>query len=142
MPVMVFVVAQLLLGCGGSPLLTLGTTYVDDHVRPESSSMYIGTYFDKKFQNVLNRMSSNDSVYCACIYYRALAYILVSRKDAFVEYKQIKRCVFCTAVFALDQIKTHNFMGSVCLICHQSCIESFFILTSSIHIMSCITSIY
>lgn len=42
MPVMVFVVAQLLLGCGGSPLLTLGTTYVDDHVRPESSSMYIG----------------------------------------------------------------------------------------------------
>lgn len=42
MPVMVFIVAQLLLGCGGSPLLTLGTTYVDDHVRPESSSMYIG----------------------------------------------------------------------------------------------------
>ncbi|KOB78794.1 Organic anion transporting polypeptide [Operophtera brumata] len=38
-PVMVFVVAQLLLGCGGSPLLTLGTTYVDDHVRPESSSI-------------------------------------------------------------------------------------------------------
>lgn len=44
MPVMVFVVAQLLLGCGGSPLLTLGTTYVDDHVRPESSSMYIGKF--------------------------------------------------------------------------------------------------
>ncbi|XP_050346406.1 solute carrier organic anion transporter family member 5A1 [Nymphalis io] len=45
MPVMVFVVAQLLLGCGGSPLLTLGTTYVDDHVRPESSSMYIGCMY-------------------------------------------------------------------------------------------------
>ncbi|OWR47747.1 hypothetical protein KGM_215607 [Danaus plexippus plexippus] len=44
-PVMVFVVAQLLLGCGGSPLLTLGTTYVDDHVRPESSSMYIGCMY-------------------------------------------------------------------------------------------------
>ncbi|GBP37394.1 Solute carrier organic anion transporter family member 4A1 [Eumeta japonica] len=41
MPVMVFIVAQLLLGCGGSPLLTLGTTYVDDHVRSESASMYI-----------------------------------------------------------------------------------------------------
>lgn len=52
MPVMVFVVAQLLLGCGGSPLLTLGTTYVDDHVRPESSSMYIGKYFDVKILNV------------------------------------------------------------------------------------------
>ncbi|VVC97680.1 unnamed protein product [Leptidea sinapis] len=35
-PVMVFIVAQVLLGCGGSPLLTLGTTYVDDHVRPET----------------------------------------------------------------------------------------------------------
>lgn len=41
-PVLLFVIAQLLLGCGGSPLFTLGTTYVDDHVKTESSSMYIG----------------------------------------------------------------------------------------------------
>lgn len=41
-PVLVFVVAQVLLGCGGSPLFTLGTTYIDDHVKPESASMYIG----------------------------------------------------------------------------------------------------
>lgn len=39
---MLFVFAQLLLGCGGSPLFTLGTTYIDDHVRPESASLYIG----------------------------------------------------------------------------------------------------
>ncbi|KYM80179.1 Solute carrier organic anion transporter family member 5A1 [Atta colombica] len=44
-PVMLFVLAQLLLGCGGSPLFTLGTTYIDDHVRPESASLYIGKYF-------------------------------------------------------------------------------------------------
>lgn len=43
-PVLLFVIAQLLLGCGGSPLFTLGTTYVDDHVKKESSSMYIGMY--------------------------------------------------------------------------------------------------
>lgn len=42
-PVLLFVLAQLLLGCGGSPLFTLGTTYIDDHVRPDSSSIYIGT---------------------------------------------------------------------------------------------------
>lgn len=42
MPVMFFMVAQLLLGAGGSPLFTLGTTYIDDHVKRESSSMYIG----------------------------------------------------------------------------------------------------
>lgn len=41
-PVVLFVIAQLLLGCGGSPLFTLGTTYVDDHVRTENSSLYIG----------------------------------------------------------------------------------------------------
>lgn len=41
-PVLLFVIAQMLLGCGGSPLFTLGTTYVDDHVRTESASMYIG----------------------------------------------------------------------------------------------------
>lgn len=44
-PVMLFVLAQLLLGCGGSPLFTLGTTYVDDHVKKESSSMYIGCMY-------------------------------------------------------------------------------------------------
>jgi len=44
-PVILFVVAQLLLGCGGSPLFTLGTTYVDDHVRPESASLYIGCMY-------------------------------------------------------------------------------------------------
>ncbi|KAJ8986265.1 hypothetical protein NQ317_009975 [Molorchus minor] len=44
-PVFLFVLAQLLLGCGGSPLFTLGTTYIDDHVRPESSSIYIGCMY-------------------------------------------------------------------------------------------------
>lgn len=43
-PVLLFVFAQLLLGCGGSPLFTLGTTYIDDHVRPDSSSIYIGEF--------------------------------------------------------------------------------------------------
>lgn len=41
-PVLLFVIAQLLLGCGGSPLFTLGTTYIDDHVKAENSSLYIG----------------------------------------------------------------------------------------------------
>lgn len=44
-PVLLFVIAQLLLGCGGSPLFTLGTTYVDDHVKTESASMYIGCMY-------------------------------------------------------------------------------------------------
>ena len=41
-PFILFMIAQLLLGCGGSPLFTLGITYVDDHVPTESSSVYIG----------------------------------------------------------------------------------------------------
>jgi organic anion transporter 3A len=44
-PVFFFVVAQVLLGCGGSPLFTIGTIYVDDHVKKESSSMYIGVMY-------------------------------------------------------------------------------------------------
>ncbi|XP_014616606.1 PREDICTED: solute carrier organic anion transporter family member 5A1 isoform X2 [Polistes canadensis] len=44
-PVTLFLLAQLLLGCGGSPLFTLGTTYIDDHVRPESASLYIGCMY-------------------------------------------------------------------------------------------------
>ena len=41
-PLILFMLAQVLLGCGGSPLFTLGVTYVDDHVAKESSSVYIG----------------------------------------------------------------------------------------------------
>src|SRR5277367_203652 len=37
--VAIFMVAQFCIGCGGSPLFTLGTTYIDDHVRRESSAM-------------------------------------------------------------------------------------------------------
>ena len=33
------------LGCGGSPLFTLGTTYVDNHVKRDDSSMYIGIMY-------------------------------------------------------------------------------------------------
>uniref|UniRef100_A0A1A9ZQL1 Uncharacterized protein n=1 Tax=Glossina pallidipes TaxID=7398 RepID=A0A1A9ZQL1_GLOPL len=39
-PVLLFVIAQLLLGCGGSPLFTLGTTYVDDHVLTHEKKKY------------------------------------------------------------------------------------------------------
>lgn len=52
-PVLLFVLAQLLLGCGGSPLFTLGTTYIDDHVRPESSSIYIGNMHSRNFCNFI-----------------------------------------------------------------------------------------
>ena len=42
LPIFIFMIAQLLLGCGGSPLFTLGTTYIDNHVKRDSSAMYIG----------------------------------------------------------------------------------------------------
>jgi len=45
MPIFIFMVAQLLLGCGGSPLFTLGTTYIDNHVKRDDSSMYIGIMY-------------------------------------------------------------------------------------------------
>ncbi|XP_039299055.1 solute carrier organic anion transporter family member 5A1 [Nilaparvata lugens] len=64
-PVLLFVIAQLLLGCGGSPLFTLGTTYIDDHVKAENSSLYIG--FDDSelfpgFPAENNANNANDNV--------------------------------------------------------------------------------
>lgn len=34
--------AQMLLGVGATPLQPLGVSYIDDHVRREDSSLYIG----------------------------------------------------------------------------------------------------
>lgn len=45
MPIVIFMIAQMLLGCGGSPLFTLGTTYIDNHVKRDDSSMYIGIMY-------------------------------------------------------------------------------------------------
>ncbi|XP_076330345.1 solute carrier organic anion transporter family member 3A1-like [Tachypleus tridentatus] len=43
--ILIFMLSQILIGCGGTPIFTLGTTYIDDHVRKESSSMYIGCMY-------------------------------------------------------------------------------------------------
>lgn len=40
--ILIFMLAMILIGCGGTPVFTLGTTFIDDHVPKESSSMYIG----------------------------------------------------------------------------------------------------
>lgn len=43
--ILIFMLSQVLIGVGGSPIFTLGTTYIDDHVKKESSSMYIGCMY-------------------------------------------------------------------------------------------------
>lgn len=40
--VLILVVAQVLIGTGGTPIMTLGTTYVDDHVPKEKAPAYLG----------------------------------------------------------------------------------------------------
>ena len=39
--VVVLIIAQILVGTGGSPLFTLGTTYIDNHVSKEKSPAYL-----------------------------------------------------------------------------------------------------
>lgn len=40
----VFILGQLLLGVGGTPLYTLGTAFIDDSVPKHTSSLYIGKF--------------------------------------------------------------------------------------------------
>lgn len=97
---MLFVLAQLLLGCGGSPLFTLGTTYIDDHVRPESASLYIGKeihcrkiYTLKEFTFQEHLLYSNIHFFVGCMYSMAAfgpvlgfllgAYLLSFHMDSF-----------------------------------------------------------
>jgi len=62
-PLILFMIAQILLGCGGSPLFTLGITYIDDHVPKESSSVYIGKIRNcVTLQFALTMMVSNPKI--------------------------------------------------------------------------------
>ena len=45
LPIFIFMMAQLLIGSGGSPLFTLGTAYIDDHVPRDAASVYIGVMY-------------------------------------------------------------------------------------------------
>lgn len=49
----VFILGQLLLGVGGTPLYTLGTSFIDDSVPKHKSSLYIG-----KFKTVYRTLSA------------------------------------------------------------------------------------
>ena len=43
----ILILANVLIGCSSAPLYTLGTTYIDNHVSIDNSSVYLGK-FDKK----------------------------------------------------------------------------------------------
>ena len=45
LPVFFFALSQLLLGIGGSPLLTLGTAYIDNHVTKDAASLFISVVY-------------------------------------------------------------------------------------------------
>ena len=45
LPIFIFMMAQLFIGSGGSPLFTLGTAYIDDHVPRDAASVYIGVMY-------------------------------------------------------------------------------------------------
>jgi organic anion transporter 3A len=58
-PIFIFMLAQLLLGCSGSPIFTLGTTYIDDHVKRDTASVYLGVIYSMvAFGPVLGKYSS------------------------------------------------------------------------------------
>lgn len=42
MNIFILIASQAMIGIGGAPLFTLGTTYIDNHVEKEKAPAYIG----------------------------------------------------------------------------------------------------
>ena len=58
--VLTLVAAQLLIGIGGSPLYTLGTAYIDNHVNKRKAPSYIGT------------LDTTTNTCCLCFFFNLL----------------------------------------------------------------------
>jgi len=43
--ILIFFMAQLLMGAGTTPLYTLGPAYIDENVHPKSSPVYLAVFF-------------------------------------------------------------------------------------------------
>ena len=46
--VLILITAQILIGTGGTPIFTLGTTYIDNHVPKDKAPAYLGKYCQER----------------------------------------------------------------------------------------------
>ena len=54
----VFMLGQAIHGVGFTPMFTLGTAFVDDNAKTESTAVYLGKcIFDRFYFTILNRLS-------------------------------------------------------------------------------------
>lgn len=52
--VLILITAQILIGTGGTPIFTLGTTYIDNHVPKDKAPAYLGKYTSNRKLIFLN----------------------------------------------------------------------------------------